>query len=386
MPPPFKTPAFRAALDDLLASAAWRVADAGEVQATAQRISDGDGPGWAAAWTGTATHARELGARAAADGRRVSAREAYLRASTYFAAAAAQVPHERARSLWEEQRACWDDAITFLDPPGEPFEIPYEGTTLPGWLFRAAGSDDARRRPLVIVNNGTRETTTAMLVRGGAAAAARGHHWLTFDGPGQNAAFLRQGIPLRPDWERVITPVVDRAVRFGGIDRGRIALLGAGTGGYLAARAAAFEKRLAATVAEPGIWELRAPLLAMLDARLQALLAARDRERFDDRADRLPVALETALRPLGIESPYDCFRALEDYSLDGVAERITTPVLVTESEEDPWPGHPRRVYDAARGPKAYVRFTTYEGAGARWRGLAVREQRIFDWVETMLAV
>jgi dienelactone hydrolase len=375
---------FRAALDDLLASAAWRVADAGEVHATAQRIADGSSAGWVSQWTRTATRARELADEAAAHGRRVSAREAYLRASTYFATAAAHAPHERARPLWDEQRECWDRAVPLFDPPGEPFDIPYEGTTLPGWLFRAPGSEG--RRPLVILNNGTRETTAAMLVRGGAAANARGHHWMTFDGPGQNAALLRQGIALRPDWERVVTPVLDRATRFPGVDRARVALIGTGTGGFLVARAAAFEKRLAATVADPGIWELRAPLLGLLDQRLFALLAAGDRERFDDRADRLPASLEAALRPLGIESPYDAFAALEAYTLEGVAERITTPLLLTESEHDPWPNHARRVYDAARGPKAFARFTAYEGAGARWRGLAVREQRIFDWIETMLAV
>jgi hypothetical protein len=384
LPAPFQTDAFRAALDDLLASAAWRAADPGEVQAIAGRIPDGDTTRWVSEWDDAGAHAHETGARAAKAGRRTSAREAYLRASTYFGAAAGQAADAEARALWARHRDAWDHAVKLFDPPGERFEFGYEGTTLPGWLFRAP--DASGRRPLVIVNNGTREATAATLVRGGAAAAARGHHWLTFDGPGQNAALLRQGLPLRPDWERVISPLLDRATRFPGVDRARVALLGVGEGGYLVARAAAYERRLAAVVADPGIWELRAPMLEMLDARLAALRIAGDRDRFDDRAETLPPALESALRPLGIASPFDAFRALDRYTLDDVAERITTPLLVTDTEGDPWAGQARRIYRAVRGPRALARFTAYEGAGGRWRGLAVREQRIFDWVDGMLAV
>ena len=372
----------RAALDDLLASAAWRVADVGEVQATAQRIPYGDDDAWISQWTRTARHARDIGARA----RRASAREAYLRASTYYAAAGTRASGGRARALWDEQRACWDRAVPLFDPPGEPFEIPYEGTTLPGWLFRAPGHGDGRRRPLVILTAGLDETATAMVARGGGAAAARGHHWVTFDGPGQSAALVRQGIPLRPDWERVIGPLLDRVTRADGVDRGRIALVGVGEGGYLATRAAAFERRLAATVADPGVWDLREPLVAVLPAKLRQLLEAGDRDGFDDRADKLPAALEDALRPLGFESPYDALTALEAYTLDGVAERITTPLLVTDIPGEPWGDQARRVYEAARGPKALASFTAYEGAGNRRRGLALREQRIFDWLEEMLAV
>jgi hypothetical protein len=384
LPPPAQNEAFRAALEDLRASAAWRAADTGEVAATAARVRGGDAAGWVAAWSATAEHARDVGDRALARGRRTSAREAHLRASTYFAAAATQAGEEEGRRLWERQREAWDRAVPLFDPPGEPFEIPYEGTTLPAWLFRAPGATG--RRPLVILNNGTREATTAMLVRGGGAAAARGHHWMTFDGPGQNAALLRQGLALRPDWEHVIARVLDRVTRFGDVDRGRVALIGTGEGGLLVARAAAYERRLAATVADPGIWDLRAPLVAVLDPKLRAMLERGDRDAFDDQAERLPAPLEAALRPLGIESPFDGFRALEAYTLDDPAQSITTPLLVTEGDGEPWAGDAQRVYEAARGPKALARFTAYEGAGSRRTGLAVREQRIFDWLEEMLAV
>jgi hypothetical protein len=44
----------------------------------------------------------------------------------------------------------------------------------------------------VVVNNGSDGPTSHMWVQGGAAAAVRGYHWMTFDGPGQQAARFKE--------------------------------------------------------------------------------------------------------------------------------------------------------------------------------------------------
>ena len=61
----------------------------------------------------------------------------------------------------------------------------------------------------------------------------------------------QRGIPFRPDWEAVITPVVDFALGRPGVDPDRLAIVGRSFGGYLAPRAASAEHRLAACVADP---------------------------------------------------------------------------------------------------------------------------------------
>jgi cephalosporin-C deacetylase-like acetyl esterase len=46
---------------------------------------------------------------------------------------------------------------------------------------------------------------------------------------------LRQReVPLRPDWEAVVTPVVDFAVGIPEVDQKRMVLIGRSFGGYLA--------------------------------------------------------------------------------------------------------------------------------------------------------
>ena len=92
-----------------------------------------------------------------------------------------------------------------------------------------------------------------MYAFGGAAALERGYHALIFEGPGQGSMLFERQIPFRPDWENVITPVVDYLRSRPDVDPARIALTGWSLGGELAIRAAAFEHRLAAVVADPGI-------------------------------------------------------------------------------------------------------------------------------------
>ena len=70
-----------------LGLAAHGGAELGEVEATCARIVDGDDESWFAAWRATADRLVRAGDASAAGGHPVSAREAYLRASVYYALA-----------------------------------------------------------------------------------------------------------------------------------------------------------------------------------------------------------------------------------------------------------------------------------------------------------
>ena len=144
--------------------------------------------------------------------------------------------------------------VVDLQPvPGERIAIPYEGTTLKGYFFRAPDAEPGERRPLVVMNNGSDGATSAMWLEGGAAAAERGYHWMTFDGPGQQAALYEQNIPFRHDWEAVLTPVLDAILARPDVDEDRVALIGVSQAGYWVPRAIAFEHRFAAAVADGGV-------------------------------------------------------------------------------------------------------------------------------------
>jgi hypothetical protein len=121
-----------------LGAVAAGVGDVGLVFATLDRVTDGDPQSWFDAWTATATGLAKQGDAAAAAGHRRGAAWAHLAAAEYFAKAMSAIDGLPDQSvLWPtftEHRRCWDAVIDESDGRHLRFEIPYEGTTLPGYL------------------------------------------------------------------------------------------------------------------------------------------------------------------------------------------------------------------------------------------------------------
>ncbi|MEJ7842598.1 MAG: alpha/beta fold hydrolase [Rubrobacter sp.] len=112
----------------------------------------------------------------------------------------------------------------------------------------------------------------------------RGYHVLTFDGPGQPAALHLDGLVFRPDWENVVSPVLDWLLARPEVDPARVSLLGVSMGGLLAPHAAAFEHRLAACVAVDGVYDLGALATTSLSGtrvESEALLRAENAPQID---------------------------------------------------------------------------------------------------------
>jgi len=393
----FKHEDFRFGFEIVLGSAYRGYADVGEVLATAERVKDGDADAWVREW-GTTAERLEADARAAEGaGHRVSARGLYLRAANYLSTGLYLITHssapERQLELWKRHRACWDKVVDLSAPPGERLQIPYEGTTLPGYFFRAPDAGPGERRPLVVLNNGSDGPTSHMGLFGGWAALERGYHAMTFDGPGQQAALFLQGIGFRHDWEAVLTPVVDAMVARPDVDPGRLAVIGVSQAGYWVPRALAFEHRFVAAVADPGVVDVSTswtkPLPGFMRAQLQD---PSKKESFDKEmgwTERLSKSTRATLHfrgePYGVKggSRWDLYREVLKYRRGDEAKDITTPLLITEPEDEQfWPGQSQALYDRLPGPRELVRFTAAEGASRHCEpmGLAVRDARVFDWL------
>ena len=287
MHPFFKDDDFQFATENVLGGVFHRAADVGEVLATIDNIPNGKAAAWVEQWSATADR---LAGQAAADaeaGRLRSAAARYLRAANYYSEASdkADATPDPAlfTALWEKHRDAWDRFVDLSVESGaldvERIAIPYEGTTLPGYFFRSGAADEPRRT--LIYNNGSDGSVVGSWVRGVADALDRGWNAMTFDGPGQNAALIRQGIPFRPDWENVLTPVVDALAARADVDAARIAVMGVSQGGYWVPRAVAFEHRIAAAIADPGVVDVSTTMLAQLPRPLVKLLDAGDRAKFD---------------------------------------------------------------------------------------------------------
>lgn len=305
----------------------------GDLNRTLSRISAwGD---WGPEWTKTAAEHEARADHAEEAGQIQSATEAYLTASKYYHLAYflsvddVDLHHHGLNKMV----ACHDRVLDRQRPAVEKVAIPYLDGPLLGLLSTPPGPGPA---PVVIVLPGldsTKETRHA----GRAALLNRGLAVLSFDGPGQGEVSKR--LPIRPDYEVAIAAAVDWIETRPELDASRVGVNGASLGGYYACRAAAFEPRVKAVVANCGPYD------------------------WGECWDQLPVVTRGAFRMYShSRTDEEAREKANDLNLHGVADKIETPIMVIFGKNDPlipWE-HGQRVIDEARGEKVFL---AIDGAG-----------------------
>jgi pimeloyl-ACP methyl ester carboxylesterase len=235
------------------------------------KIKDNDTESWYAAWTEAGKKAEALAAESELSGNREAARRAFFRASNYQRAAQFMLSSligKDTRVLDDSERSIknfWR-AANLLDSSIRRLEIPYEGKVkLPAYLHLPQPSKRLPGKiPLLVNTVGADATQEEIFFIFPVAALELGYAVLTFEGPGQGIVLRRHNIPFRPDWEVVVTKVLDFAFDYLGknpdleIDTTRVALTGSSMGGYLALRGAADERVKACIAVDPfySMWDL----------------------------------------------------------------------------------------------------------------------------------
>ena len=253
-------------------------AQIGEAWTIAAQIRVGDAASWYKAWSSYADRLYDLAVESHAAGHRVSARNAFLRASNYYRTAYifmfALPIDPRVIEAYEKQTDSFQKAAALFEQPIEVLKIPYENTTLPGYFIKPDGSNTARKT--FLCTGGYDGTCEELFFSTAGGALERGYNVLIFDGPGQGGALVMQELPMRADWENVVTPVVDYLLTRPDVDSAHIALYGGSFGGYLAPRAAAFEHRLVACIADAALFDPAALSNKMFPPEIASALASND--------------------------------------------------------------------------------------------------------------
>lgn len=252
-------------------------------------------------------------------GHRLTSGAYYLRAAIYYFCGERFIaPSER---KWETYRSClrcFRKGVERRYPRMERVEVPYEGTTLPGWLLK---SEVGGRAPAVVMFDGLDNAKEMSVLFGGVEIARRGIHVLAIDGPRQGEALRLQGIPSRYDYEVPAGAAYDYLSARSDMDPKRIAVMGFSMGGYYAPRAAAMDTRFAACVAWGGhfdyheSWVRRRKILEGGGSKLSAP------------GFQLPWVL-------GMPDMDACMKKLERYRLAGVAEKIQCPFFCIHGADD----------------------------------------------------
>jgi len=283
----------------------WRIAshvpywDFEQIRAEVTRWED-----WLPTWCRWAERHVALGDEALARGRRLTAGEAYVRAGLFYhwATFVSVEDADAFRAALEAGERAWAKAAPLVDPPLELVDVPFESTTLPGYLRRPRGVE---RPPLAVLLPGADSTKEELydlaehLVRRGVAAFA-------FDGPGHGLVSFR--LTLRPDEETAVVAVVDHLLARDDLDSGRVAVAGISYGGLFAIRAAAVDERVRAAVS------------------MSSWYSPAGRYETQD-----PLSKSELRRYLG-EDP----AAVQDtITVAGYAERVRVPVLQIYGAKDP---------------------------------------------------
>jgi pimeloyl-ACP methyl ester carboxylesterase len=217
----------------------------GEAFYTVSQIKDGDAASWQEEWFKMARLAEARGEKSLAGGHKVSARDQLQRAAYYYRISLLSIlpddPRMKERAL--KSRSLLKKAGELFDPPLEYFEIPFEGTVLPGY-FRKAVAGTKPAKTLIMIGGG--ETFAEDLFFYIAPQAFdRSYNFMTVDLPGQGLLPM-YGKPFRPDMNVPMKAVVDYALSRPDVDPRQLASYGYSGGGGFVPQAAMHDPRIKA--------------------------------------------------------------------------------------------------------------------------------------------
>jgi 2,6-dihydroxypseudooxynicotine hydrolase len=262
---------------------------------------------WCPQWEAMAASHEALGDEALRQSNAVTAGEALVRAAIYYHTAQSVYfadPREK-RRIQERQAAAYRKAMPYLRPPAEQLEIPFDGIRFVGNLRLPGGP---RPAPCVLLNPGA-DSTKEEFYTLEHEFLRRGLATFSYDGPGQGLTWA--AMKLRPDFEKPVGAVLDVLGRRAELDASRFGIWGRSFGAYAAPRAASLEKRLKACISIGGFY-------AMLDIW-----------------DRLPGGVKDTLQfGFGVATHAAARACAEAYSLAGVLEQMTCPLLIVHSGMD----------------------------------------------------
>jgi dienelactone hydrolase len=297
--------------------------DYNDFVATTGRIERWDD--WLDAWCANANMHAGLADEAATNERRLTAGEAWARATVayHFAKFVWVVDAGRSRAAADKAVAAMAKTHGFLDPGAERIEVPLDGGRVVGNLRRPAGEE---RPPLVLLVPGL-DSTKEEFFRLENVFLGRGMATLSMDGPGQGECGY--DLPIRPDYEVAVAAVLDAIAGRTDLDLDRVGLFGVSLGGYYAPRVLAFEPRVKAGVGLSGPY------------------------RFGDIWDHVPPQTRETFVAKSFARDDDEGRAkATELDLSGVAERIRQPYLAITGKLDrliPWEQTERAAREAPNG-------------------------------------
>ncbi|WP_167858477.1 alpha/beta hydrolase family protein [Methylobacterium nonmethylotrophicum] len=187
---------------------------------------------------------------------------------------------------------------------------------------------------------------------------------------------------------------MDYALTRPDVDGDNLVLIGMSLGGYLAARAVAFEHRFKAAVFFDGVYDLYESMRKLFPAEAIAAYDAGDRDvcqRIVEEKMQTNTPLKWNMNQgtwsFAVPDAAGILDTSRQYTLRDIVKQIKCACLVMEAESDIFfTGQPERVYDELEAPKTLVRFTAEDGAENHCQSgaLSYKDEVVFNWIDATL--
>jgi dienelactone hydrolase len=352
----------------LLAQVAVGGADLFECSRTAARIGDQttDGEVWQREWARTAEEVAAAGQAALAEGLTTTGRRALVRSCSYWRHSEFFLKPDdpRREHAYRTGTANFQKAAELSDGLIERIHVPFEGTTMDGYIIRPDNS--GKKRATVLFLGGADSWAEELYFLGGTEFPSRDMNVVVVDTPGRGSSLRFKKLYSRPDYEVPVAAVLDHIGQRDDIDADRLGLAGVSFGGYYAPRAAAFEPRVRAVAAWCGTWSILTDFYEFyppLQRQLQWLSGSADDAEAREK--------------------------LAEFTLEGVADKLRMPVYVMHGTDD--------IIMDIKGARRFVAALTtddvtvdiYDGAGSlhcSYDYFSVATARLADWFVKKLDV
>lgn len=354
--------------------------DRTECLSTAERIPNADSGRWQREWSILANRVQSQAETALQNRERETARKAFLRACTYHRAPLFVMGRNDPNFYmhWRSMQTCFQKAGQLFDPVIEPIEVPFRQHTLPGYFWKADGNQTPR--PTLIVVGGVETWAEDCYFMIGPSGAERGYNVITADlaGQGMNPD---KGLHFGARMEITAKALVDYALARPEVDSDRLALFGFSWGGHVAFKAARFDMRIQAMIANPPMPDVfRSVLAQQKDHNRHDPIS---RAAFDQIVWRF--GLKISFNPKDIAAR---FRKAWDYLRNGRVDvkQIYCPTLLLagDGEAEITLKIVHECFEQLPHPhKKMVIFTKEQGGEAHCQvdNLALPNQTMFDWLD-----
>jgi dienelactone hydrolase len=275
---------------------------------------------WCASWTTVSGRLETLALAHEKAGQYVSAGRKYIRAGIYYLVAERMLPHRDPQKevVYQQGLAAFKKGYPLRKEPVEYVEIPFEGKSMPALFVKAPVKGGA---PCLVHFDGFDFLKEFIYHMSSAEEfVRRGISLLIVDHPGTGEALRLRNMYGRYDTEVPATACVDYLVKRPDVDPNRIGIMAVSLGGYYAPRAAAFEKRFKCCVAWAGSWDPGARM--------------RMRITRPGGAQSVPDYVDQLTWVFGKKTPEEAFTVTDKMTLQGVADKITCPLLIVHGEND----------------------------------------------------